>query len=398
MDDLPSAIVVEILSRVNDSSDLARIICSHDRFARSRAPETRSLTFPFKSVVDNLVSLLRDRQLESLSLGVEEFFTDGNCEFDESDDLHLTATDFVSRWLPGIGRQLRLLSISDLWLQSCWRQSEVLALISDCCEHLLSLEVRKAWLSVEGLKPMPALASLTLEIIRLDDEDLEKINACFPSLEHLNLIGVGGLKQPKIHLPRLKTCRWTASHVPFSIAVHAPLLTDLSLVCVSPRVLSLRTPSLRRLHLKVKQVGLVEADRLLHLNSLTLDSSSGLQSLLRSLAAGDDADNEAEEAPLELEMLPSASLDLAAPSAIPKPVFVPARRRLRRLTLHLRELPISLAASIYSVLLACGHPQSIVILLHGNHPNEEEPSVDSFVSVCANDFPDIKWSWATGTL
>ncbi|CAA7397302.1 unnamed protein product [Spirodela intermedia] len=428
MDDLPSAIVVEILSRVNDSSDLARcrlvsrnfrslsydvraisIICSHDRFARSRAPETRSLTFPFKSVVDNLVSLLRDRQLESLSLGVEEFFTDGNCEFDESDDLHLTATDFVSRWLPGIGRQLRLLSISDLWLQSCWRQSEVLALISDCCEHLLSLEVRKAWLSVEGLKPMPALASLTLEIIRLDDEDLEKMNACFPSLEHLNLIGVGGLKQPKIHLPRLKTCRWTASHVPFSIAVHAPLLTDLNLVCVSPRVLSLRTPSLRRLHLKVKQVGLVEADRLLHLNSLTLDSSSGLQSLLRSLAAGDDADNEAEEAPLvdlttafpnleELEMLPSASLDLAAPSAIPKPVFVPARRRLRRLTLHLQELPISLAASIYSVLLACGHPQSIVILLHGNLPNEEEPSVDSFVSVCANDFPHIKWSWAAGTL
>lgn len=255
---------------------------------------------------------------------------------------------------------------------------------------------------------MLALASLTLEVIRLDDEDLEKINACFPSLEHLNLIGVGGLKQPKIYLPRLKTCRWTASHVPFSISVHAPLLTDLNLVCVSPRVLSLRTPSLRRLHLEVKQVGLVEADRFLHLNSLTLDSSSGLQSLLRSLAAGDDADNEAEEVPLvdlatafphleELELLPSAWRDLAAPASIAEPVLAPARQRLRRLTLHLRELPIFVAASISTALLACGHPQRIVVLLHGNHP-DEKPSMNRFVSECANRFPGIKWSWAAGTL
>ncbi|RWR73219.1 F-box/LRR-repeat protein [Cinnamomum micranthum f. kanehirae] len=39
-------------------------------------------------------------------------------------------------------------------------------------KNLLNLELKNAWLSVVGLKPMPTLASLTLEFMRLDDEDL----------------------------------------------------------------------------------------------------------------------------------------------------------------------------------------------------------------------------------
>lgn len=52
-----------------------------------------------------------------------------------------------------------------------------LTCISSFSGHsLLNLEVKNAWLSVDGLNPMPALTSLTLEFIRLDDEDLNKVN------------------------------------------------------------------------------------------------------------------------------------------------------------------------------------------------------------------------------
>ncbi|KAK9267271.1 hypothetical protein L1049_009693 [Liquidambar formosana] len=72
---------------------------------------------------------------------------------------------------------------SDFWVQSCWRRSEVLVLISSCCHGLLNLEVKNAWLLMDGLNPMPALTSLTLEFIRLDDEDLNKksrLDHCLP--------------------------------------------------------------------------------------------------------------------------------------------------------------------------------------------------------------------------
>ena len=54
-----------------------------------------------------------------------------------------------------------------------------------CAGHsLLELEVKNAWLSVDGLNAMPTLTSLTLEFIRLDDEDLNKVNNFFPCLTH----------------------------------------------------------------------------------------------------------------------------------------------------------------------------------------------------------------------
>lgn len=56
---------------------------------------------------------------------------------------------------------------------------------------LLELELKNAWLSVDGLNPMLKLTNLTLEFIRLQDEDLTMVNYSFPYLQVLNLIGVG---------------------------------------------------------------------------------------------------------------------------------------------------------------------------------------------------------------
>ncbi|KAL0295910.1 UNVERIFIED_CONTAM: F-box/LRR-repeat protein [Sesamum angustifolium] len=241
MDDLPPPLLLEILSRLADSADVARcrvssktlnslareircvnLQCSYLRYAKSRSPLTRSGITPFKEVFYKLISEFPI--VESVSIGVEKplrLVAYDDVE-DEEDDLFLSDFNFVKAWLPKVCGNLKSVSISDFWVQSCWRRSDVLSLISSYCGNLLELEIKNAWISVDGLTPMPKLTTLTLEFIRLDDENLEKLNECFPWLQVLNLIGVGGLKEPKIHLMHLRKCHWTLSNAPISISVIAP--------------------------------------------------------------------------------------------------------------------------------------------------------------------------------
>lgn len=114
--------------------------------------------------------------------------------------------------------------------------------------NLLELELKNAWLSVDGLNRMNSLKCLTLEFIRLDDEDLSEVNYNFPHLEVLNLIGVGGLNEPKIQLVHLKTCQWTVSNAPVSLSICAPSLSKLVLKCVKPKSLIIETPMLSDFH------------------------------------------------------------------------------------------------------------------------------------------------------
>ncbi|XP_010267039.1 PREDICTED: F-box/LRR-repeat protein At4g29420 [Nelumbo nucifera] len=292
MDDLPPAIVLEILNRLNDFVDLARcrlasktlnalsydvrslkILCSFDRYLKSKVPATKSSITPFKTIVKNLVLNLRN--IEFITIGVEKPFRgipDDDAD-DESDDLYLTTVNFVSQWLPAISGQLKSLAISDFWIQSCWRRSEVLSLISSYCHSLLELEVKNAWLSVEGLKSMQVLTSLTLEFIRLDDEDLDKVNECFPSLQVLNLIGVGGLRNPRVHLLQLKKCRWTVSNAPLSLTIDAPNLVELDLKCVKPDSLVIEAPLLAALNLSIEKAANFGVKCLPNLTSLQIEST-----------------------------------------------------------------------------------------------------------------------------
>ncbi|XP_045822669.1 F-box/LRR-repeat protein At4g29420 [Trifolium pratense] len=271
MENLPSPLVIEILSRLKDSTDLARcrvvsntlneasyevrsltLVCSMSRYLKSRSPETKHLITPFKTVLKNLV--LRSPNLESVSLGVDRSL--GGISFDdvedESDDLHLTDFNFIQDWLPSLSKSIKSLSVSDFWVQSCWRQSQALSLISSTCHGLVQLVVRNAWLVVDGLCLMPTLTNLTLEFVRLDDEDLNMLNTCFPNLTQLNLIGVGGLKEPKINLPHLRTCQWSVSNAPLSLNISAPSLVDFHLKCIKPRLLFLEAPSLSNFNLSLE--------------------------------------------------------------------------------------------------------------------------------------------------
>lgn len=53
---------------------------------------------------------------------------------EDSDELYLTDVEFVRAWLPRVRDDLETLSISDFWIQSCWRRSDVLALVSSNCK------------------------------------------------------------------------------------------------------------------------------------------------------------------------------------------------------------------------------------------------------------------------
>ncbi|KAI8553636.1 hypothetical protein RHMOL_Rhmol05G0031500 [Rhododendron molle] len=119
--------------------------------------------------------------------------------------------------------------------------------------NLRKLVLKNAWLSADGFNVMPALTDLTLEFIRLDDEDLSKVNSCFPSLQVLNLMGVGGLKEPKIHLLRLRECRWTVFNAPLSLTILAPNLIKLKLECIKPGSLFIDAPLLSDFHLSIER-------------------------------------------------------------------------------------------------------------------------------------------------
>lgn len=156
--------------------------------------------------------------------------------------------------------------------------------------NLLKLDLKEAWLSVDGLTPLPKLTSLTLEFIRLDDEDLNKINTCFPSLQNLNLLGVGGLKDPKISLLHLKSCQWTISNVPHTLSIFAPSLEKLKLSCIKPRSLVLDAPLLSDFNLSIAQADSYELACLSNLRCLQL-SSPNLCSLVKAFSSGNAVKN-----------------------------------------------------------------------------------------------------------
>ncbi|CAH2077588.1 unnamed protein product [Thlaspi arvense] len=288
MDVLPRELLVNILNRLNDSADVARcrvasktfnslwrevralnLICTLSRYSKSRSIAVT----PFKTVFKNLIE--DSRNLLSVSVAVDKALS--GMSFDDlieedSDELYLTDIEFVREWLPSVREDLEILSISDFWIQSCWRKSDILALISLNCDKLVKLEVKNAWLSVVGLTQMPNLRYLTLEFIRLDDENLDKVNDCFPFLKVLNLIGVGGLKEPRIHFLHLKSCHWTVSNAPLSLAIVAPNLVELKLKCNKPKSLLLETPKLVKFHLSVEDAEGVSLSELQDLNALELIS------------------------------------------------------------------------------------------------------------------------------
>lgn len=150
MDDLPPQLIIDILSRLPNSSDLTRcrltsktlnslsydvtsvnFLSSYHHYANSRS---QSSILPFKPFVTR--SILQLSHLNSVTIGVDESLQNLSYDDveDDEDDLYLTDSEFVALWLPFVGGRLKTMSFCDFWIQSCWRKSRLLSLISRHCE------------------------------------------------------------------------------------------------------------------------------------------------------------------------------------------------------------------------------------------------------------------------
>ncbi|PNX73058.1 hypothetical protein L195_g028956 [Trifolium pratense] len=440
MENLPSPLVIEILSRLKDSTDLARcrvvsntlneasyevrsltLVCSMSRYLKSRSPETKHLITPFKTVLKNLV--LRSPNLESVSLGVDRSL--GGISFDdvedESDDLHLTDFNFIQDWLPSLSKSIKSLSVSDFWVQSCWRQSQALSLISSTCHCLVQLVVRNAWLVVDGLCLMPTLTHLTLEFVRLDDEDLNMLNTCFPNLTLLNLIGVGGLKEPKINLPHLRTCQWSVSNAPLSLNISAPSLVDFHLKCIKPRLLFLEAPSLSNFNLSLENTDELVLKNCGNIQCLQLEvecfSLGYILSMFQRCVAVerlsldfvrktprvvDVGADQVREFGLDmlLNYFPNIRyLSLGSEAwRVMESSFCRGRlengietKTLKELVAYIVVLEIEFTlAFIFSVLDKCTQLGGVSLLIH----SDVDPCVaGNLISACRTKFPGVRWRW-----
>lgn len=432
MDVLPPHLIVEILSRLNDPTDLVccrlasktlnslsyevrriSLLCSRNRYMKSRAPETRTLITPFKTIINNFIR--SSRLLDSVTIGVferslVEMYDENELE-GEFDDLYLTDERFIGEWLPFVCRRLRSLSISDFWSQSCWRRSETLSVISSHCHVLQELKLKNAWLSVDGLKPMLMLTCLTLEFIRLDDEDLNKINDCFPSLQVLNLVSVGGLKEPKIRLLHLKTCQWAVSNVPFSLTILAPNLVTLKLKCVRPKSLIIQAPLLSFLHLSLIDAGVFDVKDFPSIRVFKLESLN-LSRLIVKFPFGKTVEHLTVNMPPStkisrplyfyslFDIFPNLSSLALGPGAWSELELWYCReglegrvgmKGLKEIKAHLVVYDIEATLScIFSLLDLCTNLVKVTLLIHRH--------VDSNTSSklklrCTGDYPKIRWKW-----
>lgn len=279
--------------------------------------------------------------------------------------------------------------------------------------NLVKLGLRNAWLSVDGLKKMPNLTHLTLEFIRLDDENLDRLNECFPCLHTLNLIGVGGLKDPKIHLPQLKTCRWEVSNFPQSLAIHAPNMVLLDLKCVRPDRLILYAPSLSTLKLTIAKLSAtVGVDGLVSLRNLRIESLdlnsllpvfienqaiSKLELELPHCASEYDLIEEVNHPDYLLRILAGISEVKLAPRFSCGLIRCLALSRdgqcrscLKKLLIHVP--PLVSVFELLSLFKICTPLCEVTVLFHGDSTDGiRQAAMTTLVSSC----PEIIWQWDT---
>ncbi|KAJ0591505.1 putative F-box protein AUF1 [Helianthus annuus] len=271
MDKLPESLLLEILSRLDNSADVASCRVASKAF-NNVFPDLRSINLLcscpwcgtsgsvspscFKKAFLDLISKLR--VVESVCIGLHDAI--GVDPVDE---------EFLKEWLPRVSQTLKSLSLFRLPLN-------VLPLISKYCHNLVELNLGYGWLSVYNLNPMPILTTLTLAHSSLEEQDLNQLNKCFPNLQVLNLVGITGLKDPKIHLLNLQTCHWTQFHKqPSSLTLITPNLITLRIECLCYTAIYIEAPMLSHFHLSVDEhpgAGAFITQKFENLKTLCLES------------------------------------------------------------------------------------------------------------------------------
>ncbi|KAI3754211.1 hypothetical protein L1987_53990 [Smallanthus sonchifolius] len=429
MDKLPHSLLLQILSRLDDSADVARCRVASKAFS-TVFPGLRSINLkwhinsrstvkPFQAVFLDLISKLET--VESVCIGL------GNpIDLESDDDFYLTDGDFAKVWLPRVSGSLKSLSISDDHDQ---RQSNILPLISVYCHDLVNLKLKCAWLSVHNLNPMPMLTSLTLAFIRLEDANLNELNKCFPNLQVLNLVGVIGLKDPKIHLLNLKTCLWAVYTFLPSLTLITPNLVTLKLECTRPTALRVEAPMLSHFHLHLtglNHIGVLlkkfENLKTFWLESFHIGSLLSEFPIIKTVEnltvdSRNKAPGDARHSKLTLRKVfsvfpnvsslcikSSAWSDIQTSMDLGGLEILDGRKGLKTICIYLTLVdPLLTFAYVACLLDQCVGLSDVSLLILGKDfgPESESfmpckdfgPEYESFTSKCMVCWPRLKWRW-----
>ncbi|KAJ0495726.1 putative F-box protein AUF1 [Helianthus annuus] len=407
MDELPKSLLLEILSRLDDSADVARCRVASKAF-NTLFPDLRSINLlcprkwrgsssstgsssSLKKVFVDLLSKLRIVESVRLRLHLED-------AVDE---------DFAKEWLPRVSPSLKSLSLSAL-PYSIVLYSNVLPLISTHCLPCLF---------VDHLNPMPMLTSLTLECTILQDHHLNQFNKCFPNLQLLKLVCLKGLKEPKIHLLNLQTCHWVVYNGQPSLTLITPNLLTLRIECSTPIAIHVEAPVLSRFYLRLyalKHVGALTAEKFQNLKTLWLDSMY-IDSVLSefpitktvtnlTLDSGNKASRDAKDSKLTLGMVFTTFPNLTS-LCIKSNVWseleaclnpegweiLDGRIGLKTICAYLKLVDPSLTFSYVAFMLdRCKGLSEVSFLIHAGVVGTES---NTFMSKCMARWPGLKWRW-----
>ncbi|XP_076895113.1 F-box/LRR-repeat protein At4g29420-like [Bidens hawaiensis] len=413
MDTLSDSLLLQILSRLADSADVARCRVTSKAF-NSVFPGLRSINIrcsarewfrksgprvSMKQVFVDLISKLET--VESVSIVLEHTF------FVDDDDL-----DFAMAWLPVVSQSLKSLTVSGLP-----RGSHVHSLVFFYCQKLVNLKLVHADLSVNNLNPMPMLTSLTLESVDWFDQHLIKWNTCFPNLQDLKMVDVAGLTGPVIHLLNLHTCHLNVISYPPALTLIAPNLIALTVRCQTPNAVHVEAPMLSSFHLHLIAAGTFTAKKFNNLKTLWLDSRL-LTSFLSEFPIIKTVENLTLDCSgyLTEDVLPDTKLSLAKVFMVFPNVtslcinpgawvaleayragwdIMDGAKGLKTLRAYMMlGKPLLTFKYVASVLEQCVDLSEVSMLIHCDVSAAKSKS---FMSVCKARWPGLKWRWGIWT-
>ncbi|KAJ0766466.1 putative F-box protein AUF1 [Helianthus annuus] len=406
MDKLPESLLLEILSRLDNSADVACCRVASKAF-NNVFPDLRSIKLLcswrgtsgsissscFKKVFLDFISKLR--VVESVCIGLHD-----------ATGVDPVDAEFLMEWLPRVSQTLKSLSLSDLPF-------------AKYCHNLAELNLRSARLSLDHLNPMPMLTTLTLECTILQDHHLHQLNKCFPNLQLLKLVGITGLKDPKIHLLHLQTCHLTLYSDLSSLTLITPNLITLKIVlCGYHTAIHVEAPTLSLFHLSVdgqKHPAAFTAKKFENLKTLCLDSfyigfllsefptMKTVETLI--LDSRNIAPRDARDSKLTLgkvfRVFPNVSslrINSGAWSELEAcldpqgwDIILDGSKGLKTISAYLMLVDPSLTFSYVACLLDQCVGLSVVSLLI--HCGVDGTQCKSFRSKCMARWPGLKWRW-----
>ncbi|XP_024393451.1 uncharacterized protein [Physcomitrium patens] len=201
-------------------------------------------------------------------------------------DFWLSDPQHLKRWVPSVRSTLKHLCIVDYGQQAIVRRTTILAVLSQNCKLLMTLDLRNMFIDSTGLEDMPSVVSFTLRCVKVTGDTLQHINAHMRNLKTLALLGVFGVTHGNLDFPHMKVLCLGLSTVAREVSMHLPSLVKLQLKMLCPERLTVTASDLKFMafNLDIREISKVEFKDLRKLQELLYGASS-FETLLKIVAA-----------------------------------------------------------------------------------------------------------------